>query len=383
MPNRFNNPGIFVQQPGLTQKSIIGVSTATTVLIGTFPKGRPYTPTNFRSHPELDRTYGGLRNNNLSSLVSKQFFDNGGQDLWVISMGARLSRHSTAFLKGLSLLVKISTFNILVIPETSRLTAQEAVKVFQTTVPLVKQFQAVYLIDPPQIRRRSQTAKDLVAWIRAQRVIQDSNVMLYYPKVHVHTQTGVPLTISLPASGRVAGIFSRTDVTHGVWKAPAGNNARLLGIVGLEKPLTLRDINFLTSANINALKPMSSSAYVVWGARTLSSDPEWKYVPVRRMALYIESSVAKGTEWAVFEPNGEPLWAHLRQSVETFMKGLFTRGAFQGNRTSDAYFVKCGRDTTTAADQAAGTVHIIVGFAPLKPAEFVILKIKQNARPGV
>jgi phage tail sheath protein FI len=144
--------------------------------------------------------------------------------------------------------------------------------------------------------------------------------------------------------------------------------------------LTTRDIDLLTSANINALKQIPSSAFVAWGARTLSSDPGWKYVPVRRTALFLESGIQQGTNWAVFEPNDEPLWAQIRQSAEIFMEALFQQGAFQGARAQDAYLVKCGRETTTIADQAAGIVHIMVGFAPLKPTEFVILKIQQKAR---
>jgi len=175
--------------------------------------------------------------------------------------------------------------------------------------------------------------------------------------------------------------FSRIDITHGVWKAPAGNEARLQGIAGLERSPSSRDSTYLTSANINILKQITSSAYVVWGGRTLSSDPEWKYVSVRRTALFLESSIKQGIEWAIFEPNAEPLWEKIRQSVQNFMEALFRQGAFQGSKAMDAYFVRCGRDTTTATAQATGIVHIMIGFAPLKPAEFVTLKIQQQARP--
>jgi len=381
MPNIFRTPGGYIQKISSAQKTIVGVSTSTTVLIGTFPKGRQYTPTNIRSLQECDRTFGGLRTNNLSSLVIKQFFDNDGKNLWVISTGTRFSRTATPLLKGLSLLSKIQSFNILLIPETTLLPDGEAAKTFQTAVPLIDQHRAMYLLDPPQQDAPRQTVKDLATWFRAQSGIGHPNVILYYPRVQVRSQiTSVP-TVTISNSGSIAGIMARTDVTRGVWKAPAGNEALLQGIAGLEGRLTSRDITFLTSVNINALKQMTSSAYVVWGARTLSSDPEWKYVSVRRTALFLESSVEQGTAWAVFEPNDEPLWAQLRLSVETFMEGLFRQGAFQGARAQDAYFVKCGRETTTAADQAAGITHILVGFAPLRPAEFVILHIKQKTRP--
>jgi phage tail sheath protein FI len=187
--------------------------------------------------------------------------------------------------------------------------------------------------------------------------------------------------MTIPVSGTMAGLVARLDSTRGVWKTPAGNEANLQGVVGLNQLLTSHDMNFLTSVNINTLKQLPSSAYIAWGARTLSPDPEWKYVSVRRTALFVESSLQQGTTWAVLEPNDEPLWAQIRQSVETFMQTLFWRGAFQGAKAQDAYFVKCGRETTTAADQAAGKVRIIVGFAPLKPAEYVLVTIQQKAGP--
>lgn len=328
MPNIFRKPGVYIHKIGATNKTIVGVATSTAVLIGTFPKGRQYMPTNIRSLPEFERTYAGLKTNNLSSLVAKQFFENGGQDLWIISTGARLSGIATPLIKGLSLLSQIPSFNILVIPETNFLPNGEATKIFQTAVPLIEKHQAMYVLDPPQENVRHQTVKDLAAWVRAQPGIQRPNVILYYLRVQVRSQnTSVPTTI-IPNSSTIAGILARTDVTRGVWKAPAGNEARLRGIVGLEGRLTSRDITNLTSANINALKQMTSSTYVVWGSRTLSSDPESKYVPVRRTALFLETSIEQGTAWAVFKPNNEPLWAQIRQAIETFMHSLFRQGAF-------------------------------------------------------
>jgi phage tail sheath protein FI len=239
----------------------------------------------------------------------------------------------------------------------------------------------VYLLDPPQQDALRQTVKDLAAWFRAQADIRHPNVILFYPRVQVRSQVTSSPTLIIPNSGTMAGVFARIDDARGVWKAPAGTVANLQGVVGLEQLLTSKDIHSLTSANINALKQIVSSTYVAWGARTLSSDPEWKYVPVRRTALFLESSVERGTAWAVFEPNNKPLWTRIRQSVETFMQTLFRRGAFQGAKPQDAYFVKCGKETTTIADQTAGIVRILVGFAPLRPAEFVILNITQKTGP--
>ncbi len=381
MPNIFRNPGIAIQKMGTTTKTIVGVSTSTTVLIGTFPKGSSYTPTNIRSLQEFERTYGGLRTNKLPSLVISQFFENGGKNVWIISIGTSPFRTATPFLKGLSLLSQIPSFNMLVIPETTLLSVKEAEKVFRTAVPLIEKYRAVYFVDPPQQDGLRQLVKDLAVWSSAQVSIRHPNVMLYYPRVQVRTQVASSPMAAIPVSGTMAGLFARLDSTRGVWKAPAGTEATLQGVIGLDQILTSQDINILTSVNINTLKQMPSSAFVAWGARTLSPDPGLKYVPVRRTALFVERSIHQGTTWAVFEPNDEPLWAQIRQSVETFMQTLFWRGAFQGAKAQDAYFVKCGRETTTAADQTAGMVRILVGFAPLKPAEFVIVNIQQKAGP--
>jgi hypothetical protein len=183
--------------------------------------------------------------------------------------------------------------------------------------------------------------------------------------------------------GAVAGVMARTDSQRGVWKAPAGIEATLIGAVDVSVPLTNEENGELNPLGINCLRSMPVIGRVVWGSRTLrGADPladQWKYVPVRRLALFLEESLYRGTQWAVFEPNDEPLWAQLRLNLGAFMHGLFRQGAFQGSSPRDAYFVKCDADTTTQTDRNLGIVNVIVGFAPLKPAEFVILKIQQMA----
>ena len=366
---------------GISPKTIVGVPTSTAVVIGTFPKSSSYTPTNIRSLKDLERIYGGLRSNKLPSLVINQFFENGGKNVWIISLGTSPFRTATPFLKGLSLLSQIPSFNMLIIPETSLLSAKEAEKIFRTSVPLVEKYRAIYFLDPPQQDGRPLTVKDIVLWSRAQGSIRHPNVIVYYPRIHMASQTASRVTVTIPVSGSMAGLFARLDETRGVWKAPAGTEATLQGVVGLEYAPSPQEMNTLTSVTVNTLKHIPSSTYVAWGARTFSSDPEWKYISVRRMALFLESSIRQGTTWAVFEPNDEPLWAKICQSVETFMQALFWKGAFQGAKAQQAYFVKCGRETTTTTDQAAGLIHILVGFAPLKPAEFVLVKIQQEAGP--
>ena len=183
--------------------------------------------------------------------------------------------------------------------------------------------------------------------------------------------------------GAVAGVMARTDSDRGVWKAPAGLEARLGGVPALSVPLNDGDTGQLNPLGINCLRAMPAAGRVIWGARTLEGSDrlasEWKYIPVRRTALFLEESLYRGTQWVVFEPNDEPLWAQIRLNIGAFMQSLFRQGAFQGTTPREAYFVKCDSETTTQNDIDHGIVNILVGFAPLKPAEFVVIKIQQLA----
>lgn len=211
---------------------------------------------------------------------------------------------------------------------------------------------------------------------------------LYYPWVKVanpfynrDTNPTAPTTLTVAPSAFAAGVWARTDGTRGVWKAPAGVEASVRGVAGLEYIVEDGDQDQLNPEGVNCLRKMPGYGYVVWGTRTLSTraNPEWRYVPVRRTALYIETSISNGIQWAVFEPNDHRLWSSLRANIGAFMDGMFRAGAFQGQKASDAYFVRCGLgDTMTQDDIDRGQVVAIVAFAPLKPAEFVIVRIQQK-----
>jgi len=211
------------------------------------------------------------------------------------------------------------------------------------------------------------------------------NAALYFPYLRITdpdpAQRG--RKIDLPAAGAIAGVYARTDVQRGVWKAPAGIDASLNGIPELSLPMTDLENGRLNPLGVNCLRSFPIIGRVVWGARTLRGADaladDWKYLPVRRLALFIEESLYRGTKWVVFEPNDEPLWAQIRLNVGAFMQNLFRQGAFQGSSAREAYFVKCDKDTTTQNHINLGIVNIHVGFAPLKPAEFVIIKIQQMA----
>ena len=177
-------------------------------------------------------------------------------------------------------------------------------------------------------------------------------------------------------------MYARTDNARGVWKAPAGTAADLLGVSGLSYNVTDSENEAVNALGINCLRIFPTGT-LVWGARTLegadASASEWKYIPVRRLALFLEESIYSGIQWAVFEPNAEPLWAQIRLNVGAFLQKLFSQGPFQGNTPRDAYFVKCDAATTTQNDIDAGVVNVVVGFAPLKRAEFIVLTISIKA----
>ena len=213
--------------------------------------------------------------------------------------------------------------------------------------------------------------------------LRDENAVLYFPRLKMADPLQENRLEEFAACGAVAGIAARTDASRGVWKAAAGQEATLLGVRGLSYKMTDGENGVLNPLGVNCLRTFPVVGHVVWGARTLEGADrlasEWKYLPVRRLALFLEESLYRGTQWVVFEPNDEPLWAQIRLNVGAFMHGLFRQGAFQGTSPRDAYFVKCDSETTTQNDINLGIVNILVGFAPLKPAEFVIIKISQIA----
>ncbi len=210
-----------------------------------------------------------------------------------------------------------------------------------------------------------------------------TNAAIYFPWINAPDPLSQGATGPFPPCGYVAGIYAATDGSRGVWKAPAGTAAGLTGVNGPYVTLNDADNGILNPVAVNCIRNFSAYGTVVWGARTLQGNDQigsqWKYVPVRRLALFLEESLYRGTKWAVFEPNDEPLWAALRLNIGSFMQTLFRQGAFQGQTPKDAYFVKCDDETTTQSDINLGIVNVLVGFAPLLPAEFVVLQIQQMA----
>jgi uncharacterized protein len=203
---------------------------------------------------------------------------------------------------------------------------------------------------------------------------------LYYPWIWSTDPIGAGRNpkILLPPSGFIAGIYARIDNSRGVFKAPAGIEAGVAGALSVATTVSDVEQDTLNPISVNVVRTVPGSGFLVWGARTFGSDTSWRYIPVRRMAIFLRVSIYYGIQWAVFEPNDEPLWAELRLNIRSFMLTQFRAGAFQGSTPDDAFFVKCDSSTTTQQDIDNGLVNILVGFAPLKPAEFVVLKLSQK-----
>ena len=284
---------------------------------------------------------------------------------------------------GWNSLASVDIFNMLCLPTFPDATYSAAQS--GTAAAFCRAHRAVLIVDPP---------KDWPASGLTFQQVTSTNVAItgaaddltcaavYYPNLVVTDRGSGEPRVCGP-SGAVAGVWARTDVARGVWKAPAGTDAGLTGVVDLNAHLINSDIGVLNPLAVNCLKTIPFTGPVVWGARTVAGadelGSEWKYLPVRRTALFLEESLFRGTQWAVFEPNDEPLWASLRLNIGAFMNSLFRQGAFQGSTPQDAYFVKCDAENNPQNDIDRGIVNILVGFAPLKPAEFVVIHIEQLA----
>src|ERR1044071_486689 len=285
---------------------------------------------------------------------------------------------------GIEALDKTDIFNLLVIPPQKLDTPDQGfdtdAAIYQKVLPYCVKRRALLIVDPPN------------AWTEISKVAPDSlslsgpdarNAALYFPRIKEADSLLGGQTGTFVPSGMIAGVMARTDFTRGVWKAPAGVDAALAGAQGLTVTLTDPENGIVNPVGVNCLRTFPIYGNIVWGARTMRGadalGDEYKYIPVRRVALFIEESLYRGLKWVSLEPNDEPLWSQIRVNVGAFMQDLFRQGAFQGGSPKDAYFVHCDKTTTTQNDINLGIVNIIVGFAPLKPAEVVVLQIQQIA----
>lgn len=279
---------------------------------------------------------------------------------------------------GLFALDYVDIFNILCIPRTAELGDTEMTNAVSNAIAYCEAKRAFMIIDIPESVDQVQEMKD---WLEARNGFRHRNTAIYFPRPRIPDPRDEYRLRSVGASGTMAGIYARIDAARGVWKAPAGIEATLNGVSELAAKLTDPQNGTLNPLGINCLRTFPIYGPIAWGTRTLRGADtladEWAYIPVRRLALMLEESLFRGTKWVVFEPNDEPLWAKIRLNVGAYMTSLFRQGAFQGATPKEAFYVKCDAETTTQNDRNLGIVNIEVGFAPLKPAEFVVIKIQQ------
>ena len=355
---------------------IAGVPTGIAAFVGWAAQGPTDGAISVRSWSDFETQFGGFDPRFYLGYAVSHFFANGGQQAYVARLasdGNGAAAASAAMMTGVHLLDAVPAFGLLAVPG-------------ETDPGLIAQLQAYctgrksfLIVDsaPGSTFATLQNGPDsLMTGTNA------INSAFFFPWLNaLDAQQNV--TRPFPPSGFVAGLYAATDAARGVWRSPAGLRTNLTGESGPVLGLTDPQIGVLSAHAINCIRHIAQFGDVVWGDRTLAGSDQagsqWKYISVRRLFIYIEQSLSNGTQWTVFEPNNEQLWAELRSSVDAFMQTLFLQGAFQGTAPAQAYFVKCdaGNNPQSSVDQ--GVVNIQVGFAPLYPAEFIMIQIQQMA----
>jgi hypothetical protein len=356
-------PGVYIEEMPIQLKPIEGVPTSTAGFIGPCDKGPIKGATLVTNLAEFERTYGSGRRSNYTWHAVRAFFEEGGRRLYV----ARAQRWTAGDCrKALKCFEAIEDISTVAAPGSTSGPAGPAIAkaLIEHAERMGYRF-AVLDCGPGQ-------AIEHVLAMRAR--LASDKAALYYPWVRVKDPTKAG-ELSLPPSGFVAGIYARVDIARGVHKAPANEVVTLA--VGLDHNVTDASLATLNAASINCLRAFGPSNFRVWGERTLSTDSDYKYINVRRLVIYLEESIYEGTQWAVCEPNTEPLWAKIRRAAEDFLMSEWRSGSLTGSRPEEAFFVKCDRSTMTQADIDQGRLVCVVGVAAVRPAEFVIFRIGQ------
>lgn len=372
-----------------------GAPTSIAAFLGRTRRGPVNRPVPVSSFADFERRFGGLWPQSTVSFAVRDFFSNGGTQALVVRV-SRSAVETSDYLggetgrTGIFALEKADLFNLLCIPPYAPGRDVES-DLWGVAAAYCVRRRAILLVDPPmgwttmEAVRGDGTSTGVAELARSIGSENLKNAAVYFPRVVQPNPLNAGAPEPFVPCGAIAGVMARTDAQGGVWKAPAGRAASLTGVLRPAVPLSDLDNGELNPRAINCIRAMPSGECVAWGARTLAGDDrlgsDWKYIPVRRMALYIEESLRRGTEWVTAEPNAEPLWARIRLAVDAFLHTLFRQGAFAGATPPQAYFVKCDSTTTTDADVDSAIVRFLVGFAPVKPAEYLVLRIERPTRP--
>jgi phage tail sheath protein FI/enoyl-CoA hydratase/carnithine racemase len=369
-PPEFSAPGVYVEEISFKARSIEGVPTSTAAFIGPTRTTPPATDSTghepLRSFLDFEQQYGGLDDLqtaqgsvcNYVAHAARVFFDNGGQRLYIGHVAADAAAEEYA--AALQALPEAAGISVIAAPGYSaRAAAAEIQQALIEHVGQPERFRFAVLDARP-----AATIDEVLA---ARSSINSSYAAMYYP--WVTTQNSV----QLPPSGFVCGILARVDTARGVWRAPA--NETVTGAVDLQAAIDTHGQERLSAQGINSIRSFPSRGILLWGARTTSEDPLWKYVNVRRYFIYLEQSIYAGLQWVVFESNGEPLWAGVRQTITNFLLNNWRSGALMGTKPEEAFYVRCDRSTMTQNDIDNGRTIAEIGVAPVRPAEFVIIRI--------
>ena len=369
-------PGVYIEEMPIQVKPIEGVPTSTAGFIGPCDKGPIKRAALVTNLAEFERAYGsgrrlrfddGALRPNFTWHAVRAFFKEGGRRLYV----ARVPRWSAGDCQtALKCFEAIEEISIVAAPGSTfgYEHGGDATAIVNALIEHAERMRyRIGVLDSPP----GQSIED----VRTMRAgLTSAKAALYYPWVHVKDPMNAR-ELSLPPSGFVAGIYARGDLARSASKPPANEVVTLA--VGLDQNVTEAQQTVLNAESINCIRAFGPRDFRVWGGRTLSADPEWKYVNVRRRFIFLEASIDKGTQWAVFEPNAEPLWAKIRRAVEDFLMSEWRSGSLPGSRPEEAFFVKCDRSTMTQDDIDQGRLICVVGVAAVKPAEFVIFRIGQ------
>jgi len=389
-------PGTFIKEMPVGPHGLDGVSTSTAAFVGVTTKGpfnRARVVDNSTKYSEI---FGRVSAKTPLSLAVHQFFENGGKRAVIVRIKASREGRGAAIdpnqiigdgevQSGLYALDAAEPPGLLLTPDVATLADRAATTVSKAVVKFCKARRIFHILELPAALSKQGSAKRAVEWAKRHAFLHDANVAVYFPNLVIPDPSSNGASLSVSPSGAVAGVYARLDEDSGVWKAPAGSHAKLRNVEDVACEFARSTADQLASTSINPVMKLANKGVFVWGSRTFcetASHSEWRYVPVRRLALLLEESLYRGLRWVVFEPNDEALWAQVRLVVSSFLHQLFRSGAFQGAKPSDTYFVRCGRDTMCEADIDNGCLVLEVGFAPLKPAEFVILRIVLTGAGG-
>ncbi|MCK5312167.1 MAG: phage tail sheath family protein [Desulfobacteraceae bacterium] len=364
------NPAIYINEVSNVNQAIVGVGTSTLGMLGLTEKGRSEI-CSVNSFQEYCTEYGGYLKDSYLTYAVEGFFLNGGKRCFIGRIKPARGNEIKAgdFInRGLSGFCDIDEINIVYVPDVHMLSETEANILTTAIKKHCEQMRDRFaIIDIQKSRQRSSSIE---------KPVDSSYAATYYPWIKVKD----PLSnqpIVIPPGGHIAGVYARSDNNQGVHKAPA--NKIIKGVLEPESNLSKQQQDILNLKMINPIRQFPERGVFVWGARTCTSDPEWKYINVRRLIIYLEESITKGLQWIVFEPNDAQLWSRVRSCIEAFLYQLWRDKGLVGSKPEEAFFVRCDLSVMTQEDIAQGRFVCVIGVALQRPAEFIMLKIGLQA----